>query len=250
MLRPTGNIALTDANGFFLFTGLPNGVYSLRVEKDGITQSQPDLTLDEEHRVQMVRFAFLDTFESALDIDDIPLKAYGNRSEIVLHWLMDDWSPVSIYRKEIPRGGWSGMELFELVHIIVDSTDFWIDDDVTAGNQYYYRVMTADDRQSDITLSELSSAKMPVEVFIYAENGEIRFDFDLDVADNLSWRLLDLNGNLLVKNDSWYDAGRTTEYWNGIAQDGNTIPDGVYSFYCFSERSLSETVQTIVIVRK
>ncbi len=250
LLRPTGNFTLTDANGFFLFNRLPNATYTLRAEKDGVTQNQPDLTLDDDHRVTTVRFSFLETFEGASDEDDIPLKAYGNRDEIVLHWMMDGWSPVSIYRKDIPRGGWSGMELFELVHIIVDSTDFWIDRDVTAGNQYYYRIMTADDRQSDITLSELCSAKMPVEVFIYAENGEIRFDFDLEISDNLNWRLLDLSGNLLVKNDSWYDAGRTTEYWNGIAQDGKTIPDGVYFFRCFSERSLSETVQTIVIVRK
>ncbi len=250
LLRPTGAITQTDANGFFLFTGLQNGTYTLRAQKDGVTQSQPDLSLDDDNRVRMVRFAFLDTFDDSIDEEVIPLKAYGNHKEIVLHWLMDEWSPISIYRKEIPHGGWSGMELFELEHIIVDSTDFWVDEDVAIGNQYYYRIMTADDRQSDVTLSELSSGKLPVEVYIYPDKGEIRLDFDLETSDHLSWRLLDLQENLMVKNESWYDSGKTTEYWNGIAQDGSPIADGVYTFHCFSERSLSETVQTIVIVRK
>ncbi len=244
---------LTDANGFFGFTKLTEKNYTIKMEyQNKIIYKNPDFENSKKNK-NSNRFDFK-LYNNISDIkqnDDFLLSASGNQKKIVLQWNKLQRS-VSIYKKEILKSDWSEMEIFMLTDIVSDSINYWIDSDVEPHKKYQYQLISYNNEESNIVQAELISKKQPIEILIKTISGtdEIKIEFDLQIGEKLNWWITDLEGKYLLRKNIWYNEGKTIEVWNGITECDNEITNGIYKLYCFSETTMKEIMQTIVIKRK
>jgi len=229
MLNGLDRIETTDAGGFFAFFGLPAGDYQPTVQYAEQLLTPPAVTLDRPGQALLMDLRLDEPSGVLQSAADFTLEGFREPERVVLSWSLPQWTPLSVYRRQAAGNG-----LFELVGIVLDSTTVWADDTADRRTAYEYKLITGQERSSNVLSLLPASGEHQMRVQIDADTEGYLLCMNLPLADKLAWSLEDATGHTLLAAEGWYPGGRTVERWNGVVQSGGRVAPGVYRFRCSS----------------
>lgn len=247
-LRELSETTVTDPNGFFRFSALPVGQYSLSAERGGNRLISPVAELVPSASIFRTEFLFHPFIPRYTGHQDIILTAFADKDCFTLHWWVKEPQEVAIQRRPI-RKDTSPVD-FQTITRIPAGVDFWADRSIDATGMYEYRAVAADGSQSNALVLERPAGERYVDIYVQADenSGQLGIEFLLTKPDHLGWSLMTMDGQVLVrKRSQFYPAGRTFETWKGVKIRGNPPDNGLYRFRVYSEKRRERYPKTVVL---
>lgn len=133
----------TDANGFYFFPNIDYGIYSVKATYLNKTIFSENINLK----------PLTTSLEYNLKINSpskssVKLSANVDGGEVKLFWEVNNWSPISIYKRDLnPK---NDVKLFELTDIIADSTSMWVDKIAKLNKEYQYKLILSNGTSSNV----------------------------------------------------------------------------------------------------
>ena len=132
----------TDANGFYYFPNIDYGVYSVKASYLNQTVFSENINL--KPLTTSLQYDFNMNLKAK---PSVKLSANVDEGEVKLSWQVQNWSPISIYKRDLNS---SEEKLFELTDIIADSTSMWVDKVANLNVEYQYKLILSNGTTSNV----------------------------------------------------------------------------------------------------
>ena len=133
----------TDANGFYFFSNINYGIYSVKASYLNKTIFSENINL--KPLTNSLEYNF-EINSHAKSLIKLSADVLGN--QVKLFWKINSWSPISIYKRNLGQS--ENDKLFELTDIIADSTSMWIDKVTNLNNEYQYKLILSNGAASNV----------------------------------------------------------------------------------------------------
>lgn len=222
-------VCTVDENGFFYFNDVEDKVSELCISQNEKIFYKKNIQFDKE--IEKIELNNIDRIST-----NIVLSCENKVDYITLRWNEFYPEKLKIYRRvfsteEIP---------FELIAIEDTDKRYFKDKNIDKNLLYEYKVSDYSESITKKILAIDKSKKIAFEIFQDKKKSNLNIKINLGNSARLNWRLISQTGDIVLKKQSWYKAGETTEKWNGVTEEGKIIPDGNYTLYCFSDTNQQE----------
>lgn len=203
-LVETKQTTYTDKQGFFIFSNLKPGFYTIHALSGNETKSYSvSFDTNQTNKIEDISFTF--PVLSLVPKQTVQISAMSNKSMILLYWKNYISYPVTLYRKNNSNR----FDKYSLYQVIADSLSYWIDYNVEPYNQYEYKIVDANGGDSATICTQLQLQTKINKVTIVKNYLDNQFELQLNLLQDqqIHWRIEDLKENLIASGTGIFHKG-------------------------------------------